>query len=142
MVLSVCCEPRRLWKRYFRNNPLFAFAFSANGPSQEIRAGMILVKNELDMAASCEYGCHIMKTTIEIADDFLSAPKNCPKREDHLSFTDGARLAFGAEAKAGASRQAPTVGHSPWHGLSAEFKTPHGTKSGMRSTGGAARDSG
>jgi N-acetylglucosaminyldiphosphoundecaprenol N-acetyl-beta-D-mannosaminyltransferase len=21
----LCCEPRRLWKRYFRNNPLFAF---------------------------------------------------------------------------------------------------------------------
>jgi N-acetylglucosaminyldiphosphoundecaprenol N-acetyl-beta-D-mannosaminyltransferase len=23
----LCCEPRRLWRRYFRNNPLFAFRF-------------------------------------------------------------------------------------------------------------------
>ena len=23
----LCCEPRRLWKRYFRNNPRFAFKF-------------------------------------------------------------------------------------------------------------------
>jgi len=25
-----CCEPRRLWKRYFKNNPLFVARFSAS----------------------------------------------------------------------------------------------------------------
>jgi len=76
-----------------------------------------------------------MKTTIEIADDLLSAPNELPEKRRPPSFTDGARLAFGAKQKQEQAAKLPPLVTVRGSGLSAEFKDASWDKIRMRSTG-------
>ena len=37
-LFRLCCEPRRLWRRYFYNNPRFLFHFARQLASRDRRA--------------------------------------------------------------------------------------------------------